>query len=153
MIHIEIRSASEEDLPAVLSLYVQSGLEHGASPPLEEARRIFARFANYPNYSLYVATLGGKVVGTFVLLIMDALLHRGVPQGIVEDMAVHPHWQRRGIGKQMMQYAMEHCQKRGCYKVMLSSNITFEAAHRFYQKLGFKKHGFSFVVDLTADDR
>ena len=36
----------------------------------------------------------------------------------------------------------------GCYKLALSSNIRFERAHAFYDKLGFQRHGYSFVVEL-----
>jgi len=53
----------------------------------------------------------------------------------------------QGIGTAMMQFAMEECRKAGCYKLSLSSNLQREAAHRFYEGLGFKKHGFSFVVE------
>jgi len=56
-----------------------------------------------------VAVAGGEIVGTFALLIMDNLAHalRGAPSGIVEDVIVHLTRQGQGIGKQIMQYAME----------------------------------------------
>jgi GNAT superfamily N-acetyltransferase len=51
-------------------------------------------------------------------------------------------------GKQMMQFAMEQCKQAGCYKLMLSSNLKREAAHKFYESLGFQRHGYSFQVLL-----
>lgn len=155
MTAVEIRPASEEDLPAVLRLYEQyeqPGLDDGESLPLDEARRLFARFRSYPDYTLYVATLEGRVVGTFALLIMDNLAHMGAPSGLAEDVAVEPSLQGQGIGKQMMRFAMARCRERGCYKLALSANRKREAAHRFYESLGFRKHGYSFLIELPADE-
>jgi len=50
-----------------------------------------------------------------------------------------------------MDFAMNYCQSKGCYKLALSSNLNREEAHRFYERLGFKKHGYSFSVELSMD--
>ena len=67
-----------------------------------EARTIFERIAVYPDYSLYVATADQAVVGTFALLIMDNLGHLGARSRVVENVAVDPSCQGRGIGKALM---------------------------------------------------
>ncbi len=66
--------------------------------------------------------------------------------GLVESVAVDPAWQGRGVGRAMMQRAREHCRRRGCYKMALSSNLKRERAHAFYEELGFERHGYSFLV-------
>jgi len=38
------------------------------------------------------------------------------------------------------------CRSAGCYKLALSSNLKRAGAHRFYDSLGFERHGFSFVT-------
>jgi hypothetical protein len=43
---------------------------------------------------------------------------------------------------------MKYSKEKGCYKMTLSSNLKRESAHAFYDSLGFKKHGFSFLVEL-----
>ena len=48
----------------------------------------------------------------------------------------------------MMEYARERCRERGCYKMALSSNLARDEAHRFYESLGFDKHGFSFRMPI-----
>ncbi len=78
---------------------------------------------------------------------MDNLAHNGAPSAIIEDVAVDPGWQGRGIGKQMMQYAMKLCRDKGCYKAALSSNLKREKAHAFYESLGFERHGYSYRID------
>ena len=144
---IQIRKAGLKDLPAVLSVYA-GALNEDQSLTAAEAGRIFKRMKSYPDYHVYVAVENRQVVGTFALLIMDNLAKLGTPSGIVEDVAVLPEWQGRGIGKQMMRFALDVCRKAGCYKMVLSSNTRRTSAHRFYESLGFRKHGYSFRADL-----
>ena len=146
---IEIRKAEEKDLPSIIALYSEIDLSDEDSISLQNANIIFSRIQSYPNYHIYVAWVQGEVVGTFALLIMDNLAHNGAPSGIVEDVVVKKEWQGKGIGNQMMEYAIDRCKEAGCYKMALSSNSIRENAHRFYESLGFKKHGYSFVVDMA----
>ena len=73
---------------------------------------------------------------------------RGLKSGVVEDVAVHPNYQGRGVGRTMMQNALDQCRSAGCYKLTLSSNLKREGAHRFYDSLGFTRHGYSFQMEL-----
>jgi len=143
-----IREAERADLPGVLALYAQPDLDDGVILPLYDAERIFARFARYPDYTLYVAEQGGRIVGSFALLIMDNLGHLGAPSAVVEDVVVGPVLQGRGIGRAMMRFAMSRAGDKHCYKIVLSSNAKRERAHAFYEQLGFERHGYSFRIML-----
>jgi GNAT superfamily N-acetyltransferase len=142
---IIIKEASINDLPNILNLYAKV-LDKGDVLSLEQAETLFKKMQAYPNYKVYIAENEGKVVGTFALLIMDNLAHQGTPSGVVEDVAVLTDLQGKGIGKLMMEFAMEKCKKAGCYKLVLSSNVKRKEAHAFYESLDFEKHGFSFRV-------
>jgi hypothetical protein len=48
----------------------------------------------------------------------------------------------------MTAHALEECRKAGCYKPALSSNVKREGAYRFYESLGFERHGYSYAVFL-----
>jgi GNAT superfamily N-acetyltransferase len=146
--HTVIREALKEDLPDILGLYEQPDMDNGSILPLDKAEAIFAKMAAYPDYKVYIAVVDGVTAGTFALAIMDNLAHMGAASGLIEDVVVRKDLQGRGIGKQMMAYAAEYCRKRGCYKVVLSSNLKRENAHRFYESLGFDKHGYSFLLEL-----
>jgi GNAT superfamily N-acetyltransferase len=117
--------------------------------PLSEAERIFGRMARYPDYTIYVAVCNGQIVGTFALLIMDNLGHLGTPSAVIDDVAVDPVWQGRGVGNMMIRYALEAARKKGCYKAALSSNLKRERAHAFYESLGFERHGYSFRINFS----
>lgn len=141
-----IRDATRHDLSGVLALYAQPDLDDGVILPLLDAERIFARFARYPDYTLYVAEQDGRIVGSFALLIMDNLGHLGAPSAVVEDVVVGPVLHGRGIGRAMMRFAMARAKEKRCYKLVLSSNAKRERAHAFYEQLGFERHGYSFRI-------
>lgn len=143
------REATKVDLPEVLQLYAQPDLDDGKVLSRSEAEAIFDRMARYPDYKVYVAIVEERIVGTFALLIMDNLGHLGAPSGVIEDVAVDPGWQSHGVGKHMLQHALSTCREKGCYKLILSSNLERERAHAFYEALGFERHGYSFRVDTS----
>jgi GNAT superfamily N-acetyltransferase len=146
-----IREALPEDLPSILSLYSEIDLSGEEPLPTEKAQDRFSRIQSYPDYHIYVAVHEGHIIGTFALLIMDNLAHHGAPSGVVEGVVVRKDWQRKGIGKQLMNHAMRKCIEAKCYKVMLSSNAVREGAHKFYESLGFRRHGYSFGVQLKEE--
>ena len=144
--NLRIREANTADLPQILNLYLH-GLEDRAVLTIEQAEQIFNKMSTYPNYKVYVAENEVEMLGTFALLIMENLGHVGTPSAVVEDVAVLPNHQGKGIGKQMMRFALEKATEAGCYKMVLSSNLRRHDAHAFYESLGFTKHGYSFKVD------
>lgn len=145
---VMIRQANCEDLIGILELYNQSDMDNGMILSQEQAEIIFKKISTYPNYKVFVALDNEKIIGTFALAVMDNLAHRGATSGLIEDVVVKKDCQGMGIGKQMMKYAVEYCREYGCYKVALSSNIKREMAHDFYKSLGFKIHGYSFLLEL-----
>lgn len=156
-LNLSIREAAEPDLQAVLALYQSLEDGPGQGQSLQEARATWQQFARYPSYRLWVACAASAhghghdaVVGSYALLIMHNLAHRGAPSAIVEDVVVAPQRQGQGIGRQMMAHAMECARQAGCYKLALSSNARRTGAHAFYDALGFAQHGISFVAAPTT---
>jgi GNAT superfamily N-acetyltransferase len=146
---LQIRAATSADLPAVLQLYAQPDFDGGNVLPIDEAERLLERFSAYPDYTLYVAEQSDEIVGSFALLVMDNIGHRGAPSGIVEDVVVAAAWHGRGVGHAMMNFAQARCREKHCYKLALSSNAKRERAHAFYESLGFARHGYSFRSELA----
>ncbi len=147
------REATKSDLPQIIGLLSQLSLRGEPNTPLKKAESIFRKIRRYPFYKIYVTVLDEQIVGVFELVIMDNLAHLGMPSAIIEDVVVAAEHRRRGIGKVMMNYAMNVCREMGCYKLALSSNLKREEAHDFYESLGFRKHGFSFHVELAEELR
>jgi len=151
--NITLQLATVADVPEILRLYYESGIDEvygfgeGGNA---QAEALFQRLQTYPDYRLWMANLPDhpRAVGTISLLVMDSLLHSGAPAGIVEGVAVDPAFQGRGIGKQMVHFVRDQCRAAGCYKMSLSTNFKRKQAHAFYETLGMEKQGYSFSIDL-----
>ena len=148
IMEIIIRQAALDDVKHILNIYAEA-LDNGKVLSLENTQRIFLKQQQYPDYQVYVAVYEQQIVGTFALLIMENMAHLGTSSAVVEDVGVLPAMQGKGIGKLMMEFALQYAKEKGCYKMSLSSNLRREKAHKFYESLGFQKHGFSFLMDLT----
>lgn len=150
--NIHIREATSADLEQVLALYQAIEDRPDQVLSLQEAQALWRQFARYPSYRLWVAgdaAAQGALVGSYALLIMHNLAHRGAPSAVAEDVVVAPDRQGQGIGRQMMAHAMERAREAGCYKLALSSNAQRGGAHAFYEALGFARHGLSFSIDCA----
>lgn len=143
-----IRQATLDDVKDILHIYAES-LDNGKVLSVEKAQRIFLKQQQYPDYKVFVAEYEQQLVGTFAILIMENMAHQGTPSAVVEDVGVLSTVQGKGIGKLMMEYALNYAKEKGCYKMSLSSNLKREKAHQFYESLGFQKHGFSFLMNLA----
>ena len=144
-----VRVATEGDIPRILELYRQlvittSQAELRRSPSLDDYRQVFAEISALPGCELLVAEDDGKLAGTMVLIIVPNLSHNGLPWAVVENIVIDEGYQRRGIGRLLMDYAIARARGAGCYKIMLSSDKRRGEAHRFYRSLGFEasSHGF-----------
>ena len=145
---VKIRQATLDDVKDILQIYAES-LDNGKVLSVEKAQRVFLKQQQYPDYKVFVAEYEQQLVGTFALLIMENMAHQVTPSAVVEDVGVIPAMQGKGIGKVMMEYALNYAKEKGCYKMSLSSNLRRDKAHQFYESLGFQKHGFSFLMNLT----
>ena len=143
---IAMRAAGAADIPALLALLAI--LDTAGDEPLshEQAAATLATMARYPSFRTFLAERDGRALGTYTLIIMENLGHRGRPSALVENVAVHPDARGLGLGRLMMEHARGLCRARGCYKMALSSNLVREEAHAFYEHLGFEKHGYSFRI-------
>jgi len=142
-----VRPATEKDIPRILELYDELTEEqHRLS--LEGVQPVFAEIVSMPGHELLVAEEDGVVVGTIVLLVVPNLSHGARPWAIVENMVVDGRYRRKGIGRLLMDYAIAHARKAGCYKVQLLSNKKRHEAHKFYRSLGFETSAYGFRLYL-----
>ncbi len=93
-----------------------------------------------PNIQLVVAENGeGAVVGCLQLCILPGLSSQGASRGLIEDVRVASHCRSRGIGEQIVQWAVAEARGCGCKVVELLTHHTRVDAQRFYERLGFAR--------------
>jgi GNAT superfamily N-acetyltransferase len=76
----------------------------------------------------------GLVVGNLSLI---PLYRRGKIVYLIANVAVHPDYRRRGIGRQLTQAAIDHLRERGLETAWLQVRDDNPAAYHLYQSLGF----------------
>lgn len=145
---MKIRRAEKKDLTRLLELY---RLLEGPYSDVEElngndAERRFEEILGDPNQQTLVAETDGEVAGSVVLVIVPNLGHGGAPYAVVENVVVDEAWRGRGIGKALMEEAVERARLAGVYKLALCSNVEREEAHRFYLAAGMKQTHAGFEV-------
>jgi ribosomal protein S18 acetylase RimI-like enzyme len=135
-----VREATVEDLPEVLRLYEQlAGDRVEAIPaPLADAEALFAAISDQSGRQLLVGEIGGNLVGTVDLLIVDNFTHGGAPWAVIENVIVDESARRLGVGSALTEDAVRRCVVAGCYKVQLMSHKRRTAAHEFYRNVGFE---------------
>jgi GNAT superfamily N-acetyltransferase len=148
---ILIRRARSSDSAALNGLYRQLHLGDYDSfgLTLSRMRRALEVVARNPNQSLLVAAHHREVIGSLHVLIFRHLGHGLSPTAIVENVVVHDAWRSRGVGERLIEAAIALARKHKCYKLSLTSNVTRHRAHRFYERLGWRRthHGYTFPID------
>ena len=138
MSDLVIRRAIRADIPAIAALLADdfiAAAREGA--PLAEYEAGFEAVEADPNQLLAVAESGGAVVGTMQLSFIPGLSRGGRWRGHVEAVRVASARRGQGIGEAMMAWAEARCRERGCVVCELTSDKRRDAAHRFYDRLGF----------------
>lgn len=148
-----IREAVAADIPGLIALFADDAVgghgdtrEIAALPDYEAA---FHRISESPNDALYVAELGGDVVGTFQTTLTTTMSARGATNLTIEAVQTRADLRGRGIGAAMIGFAIEKGRQAGARLVQLTSNSKREAAHRFYRRLGFSQSHAGFKMNLT----
>jgi GNAT superfamily N-acetyltransferase len=96
-----------------------------------------------------VAQLGDEVVGVCQLVVFRHIQAGGGRCAELESVHVHPDRRRRGVGSALVLDAIGRARDLGCYRVQLTSDQERPAAHRFYERLGFRPSHLGFKLPLT----
>jgi ribosomal protein S18 acetylase RimI-like enzyme len=79
---------------------------------------------------VWVAEVGVHVAGLLVLVDEPAVT-------LLENVAVHPDWQGRGIGGRLMSMAEDHARATGTNAVRLYTHASMVENRRLYEHLGY----------------
>jgi len=141
---LTIRPAKRDDVGAIVGMLADDPLgsaRERIEQPLPECYfKAFEALDREPNIQLVVAQDGeGAVVGCLQLCILPGLSSQGASRGLIEDVRVASHCRGRGIGEEMVQWAVGRSRAKGCKLVELLTHHTRVDAQRFYERLGFAR--------------
>jgi GNAT superfamily N-acetyltransferase len=147
-----IRRARETDLPDLVAMFAADDIGGHGDTTDDAARddylRAFHVIDASSNEQLFVAETDGEVVGTFQLMFNRTLTGKGSLSMIIEAVQTKPDRRGRGIGAQMIAFAVEEAKRRDCRLVQLLSNVARADAHRFYERQGFDRTHYGFKMKL-----
>ena len=143
-VQITIRPAGRDDVGANVRMLADDPLgsarERLEDPLPQSYFKAFDKLDRDPNTQLVVAQDGeGAVVGCLQLCILPGLSSQGASRGLIEDVRVATHCRSRGIGEEMVQWAVAEARAKGCKLVELLTHHTRVDAQRFYERLGFQR--------------
>jgi ribosomal protein S18 acetylase RimI-like enzyme len=140
---VKIRPARSSDVAAIVAMLADDALGRGRERienPLPPAYlQAFEKVECDPNIQLVVAEgEGGEVVGCLQLCILPGLSSQGASRALIEDVRVATPCRSRGIGEQLVQWAVAEARGKDCKLVELLTHNTRVDAQRFYKRLGFQ---------------
>jgi ribosomal protein S18 acetylase RimI-like enzyme len=140
---VTIRAARRNDVGVIVAMLADDplgGARERIEDPLPPSYYLaFDVVAQDPNIQLVVAQDGdGAVIGCLQLCILPGLSSKGASRALIEDVRVASHCRSRGIGEQLVQWAVAEARAKGCRLVELLTHHTRVDAQRFYKRLGFQ---------------
>ena len=137
---LEILEATTADLAPILQLLHTQLQEHGivlTSQALERATR--GLIEDHSLGRILAARLDGELVGVAVISFLWTLEHGG-PAAWLDEVYVEPARRGHGIGKQLIEAAMQVARDNGCIALDLEVDAGHEAAERLYERMQFRRH-------------
>lgn len=139
---LSFRRATERDLPALVAMLADDPL--GATrerfedplPPLYA--EAFAQVDADPNQELVVGDVDGEVVAMLQLTFIPGLSRLGSWRALIEAVRVHRSQRSRGVGRRLVEHAIDRARQRGCRLIQLTTDRKRPEAHAFYERLGFE---------------
>ncbi len=150
MSRLVFRRAIVDDLPFIVGLYVEDAVIPTGDDPAEAMSQPYldglAAIDADPNQILAIAELGGERVGTIQITFIPGLNRRAMWKGLLEGVHISAAYRNKGLGTELVDWALAQCKARGCGMAQLTSNKQRVDAHRFYERHGWKKshEGFKY---------
>jgi ribosomal protein S18 acetylase RimI-like enzyme len=101
-----------------------------------------------PDVAVIVADDGGGVIGYAYAAVegYDYMALRG-PAGVLHDVIVDPEHRGRGVGRLLLEAALEFLRSRNAPRVVLSTAEQNEAAQRLFASTGFRRT----MIEMTRE--
>jgi GNAT superfamily N-acetyltransferase len=142
---MQITIATEADIDAILKLQTQiyrtEKIADGAKSTLEK------QLADETCDVLVGKDDQENIISTAVIYYIEVPV-RSRPYAFLEGLVVDESTRGQGVGTIMFEKITELARTKNCYKILFTSATDRTDAHKLYEKLGFKKWGLEFRMDL-----
>lgn len=144
MSDVTIRRAREEELPAIGTLTFEAYRADGHLAGREDgsyAGQLSNARPRYEEAELLVAVDEETLLGTVTIAHPGSTMREIGTETDLEFrmLAVSPAARGRGVGEALTRRVLDRATELGFTAVVLSSSETMHAAHRLYERLGFRR--------------
>ena len=126
-----LRALVPSDASQALILYN----ELTVGPPQNDAAAFEAVLA-HPGTTVYGAFVGQDLASMVTLHLLPNVLWNARPYALIENVVTRQEFQRRGLGRRVMEHAVAAAWAADAYKVMLMTGQK-RGAKGFYEAVGF----------------
>lgn len=149
---MKVRRAEESDIKELVEVYLRGykGLEEYSYTHPDDVQAYLNWLFRRDVAGIWVAEENGRIVG-FVASDGNWFSKReGKVVGAIHELIVLPEYRNRGIGKALVEKALEYFRSRGLDIAELWVGDENTRAIEFYKKLGFEeKDRFNYWVRMT----
>ena len=140
---LTVRRARNDDAASIRSLLGELGYSLEPERATAAVRALLAD----PAHVVLLATDDDRAVG-YVNANFRLQLHHTAEVATIDELVVSVACRGEGIGARLVEEVVEIARDRRADVVELSSHVTREAAHRFYERLGFERTSYKLVLRL-----
>jgi len=131
---VEYGILNDNELSSLLELYKQLNSDDEISETI--AKDVWENIKKQ-DVKYFVARENGRIIASCYICIIPNLTRGGKSIGFIENVITDKEYRRKGIGKTVMENAVQYARERNCYKVLLQSGKDRTEAHFFYESIGF----------------
>jgi len=144
---MRIRPAEQKDYEELMVLYNSFVVGDRYSNHNADS---FKNVLESPSNFIFVAEEDGKLIG-FATFSVRNVIRYPKPIAELDELFVMENFRKHGIGKQLMERVEEEAGNQNCYRLYIESAYQHEAAHKFYEGIGYKNYGYHFYKDLKDE--
>ena len=130
-----VRLARAGDAHTFARLLHQFNAEYGEPQP--DAKTIAERAAPLMESGDVTVLFAGEGPDGFAELRFRPSLYTGALDAYLEELYVLPERRGHGLGRALLEAAMEHARQRGAARIDLNTSVDDVAARRLYESAGF----------------
>ncbi|MEH7111420.1 GNAT family N-acetyltransferase [Neobacillus niacini] len=139
---IKFRIATEQDLDRIVEMLADDELgrkrERYEQPLPESYTKAFKAITSDPNNELIVAYQDNEVIGVQQITFTPYITHQGGWRATIEGVRTTPSLRGKGVGTELIKWAIQRANERGCHLIQLTTDKQRVDSLRFYERLGFK---------------
>jgi ribosomal protein S18 acetylase RimI-like enzyme len=133
------------DAAALAQLMCELGYETSAA----EMRQRLESILSDTRCRTFIAEIENQICG-MVGTVAHVSHEHNDPSGKIIALVVSKNQRRSGIGRALVAAAEKDFANHGITRVSLTTRFSREAAHQFYESLGYIRTGFRFAKDLPT---